>query len=53
MRKLKDEGNKFFQRKNYTRAIMKYNQAFNQFGGEEYTIFLKGDQREEAIKIFS
>jgi len=53
VRKLKDEGNRSYNNKRYKQAIKKYDQALDLLGGEDYTMFLKGYQRQEAVKILS
>jgi len=49
----KEEGNQFFKIKMYSQAVKKYDKALNLLGGEDYTMFLSGEQREEATKILS
>lgn len=49
----KEEANRYFMAKQYTLALEKYDESLQLLGGDMYTIFLNGKQREEAVKIFS
>lgn len=49
----KEEGNKYFKEKKYSMALQLYDECLELLGGDICTIFLKGTQREEAVKVLS
>ena len=51
--KLKVDGNSLYQKRKFQEACTRFTMCLSLFGGEDYTMFLKNQQREEAVKILS
>lgn len=49
----REEGDQFYKIEMYLQALNKYEKALNLLGGEDFTAFLRGNQREEAVQILS